>query len=64
MTAAAIAATATAAMAATLMLGVLLAIWLPAWTAGTLTLALLGDEARRGLRRWRATRKWAARLSA
>lgn len=64
MSAAATAAAVVAVQAATFAFGLLLGIWLPMLTALALTMFLLVDEARRGWRRWRATRKWAARLSA
>ena len=56
-------ATVTAVLAAALALGLLLAMWLPMWAAATCTAGLLADESRRRLRRWRAARTWAVRLS-
>lgn len=53
----------TAVLAATLTLGLLLAVWAPMWAAATCAAGLLAEESRRGLRRWRAAKTWARRLS-
>lgn len=63
MSAAATVAAVTVILVVATAVSVALAIWLPALTAAVLTPALAFDEARRGWRRWRATRKWARRLS-
>lgn len=63
MSPAATVATVVVTLAAALSLGLFLAVWPPMWTACVLTAALVTDETRRCWRRWRAVRKWAARLS-
>lgn len=63
MSAAATIASALAALVAALLLGLFLAIWPPMIAAVSCTVALAADEFRRGLRRWRAMRTWARRIS-
>jgi len=50
-----------AVAAAALLLGVVLGIWLPMVTAAVCTTAMAADAFWRGLRRWRAVRRRAAR---